>query len=138
MYFLIFLVTFIWGLNGIIDKKALATGHPIEVNFITTFTMIGMAFVYFIAAKYWGIPLQFKFKMNTVFFAMTNGILIPTAYILFLFSISKGSLSTVVTITATYPIVTFLLSIGLLNEPVSFNKIFGIVLVVAGLFIFAK
>lgn len=38
----------------------------------------------------------------------------------------------------SYPIVTFLLSIGLLNEPVSSNKMIGIVLVVTGLFIIAK
>ncbi|MBP1935935.1 putative membrane protein [Paenibacillus sediminis] len=130
------MVTLIWGLNGIIDRQALSTGHPIEVNFVTTLTMIIVVMIYFTTAKLSGIP--FHFYKNTVVFAILNGILIPTAYVIFLFALSRAGLTAVVAITSTYPIITFILAVMLLNEPVSVNKVLGIILVVAGLLIFIK
>ncbi|EXX88899.1 membrane protein [Paenibacillus darwinianus] len=136
LYVIILMVTFIWGINGIIDRQALQTGHPLEVNFITAFTMLIVALVYLMAAKLGGMP--FQFHRNTVLFAMTNGILVPTAYVVFLYALSRGSLTTVVTITATYPIVTFVLAVLLMNEAVSASKVAGMALIVLGLFLFVR
>lgn len=136
LYFIIFVVTLIWGINGIIDRQALSTGHPIEVNFITTLTMITMGLVYLAAAKWWGIP--FHFYKNTVVFAITNGILIPTAYVIFLYALSRGALTTVVTITATYPLITFILAVAFLHEPMTINRVLGIIIIIIGLCIFVN
>ncbi|WP_199615708.1 EamA family transporter [Paenibacillus alkalitolerans] len=136
LYVIIFAVTFIWGINGVIDRQALIKGHPVEINLIVTLTMTVVAFIYFALAKMWGIPMQFSKSSMT--FAVSNGILIPTAYLIYLYALSRGSLTTVVSITATYPIITFLFAVLLLNEPVSFNKIVGIIMVVAGLYIFVR
>lgn len=136
LYVIILIVTFIWGINGLIDRQAITTGHPLEVNFITTFTMFIVASIYLMAAKVGGMP--FHFHRNTILFAMTNGILVPTAYVVFLYALSRGSLTTVVTITASYPLVTFVLAVLLLNETVSPSKVAGMALIVLGLFLFVR
>lgn len=134
LYLIIFIVTCIWGINSIIDRQALSTGHPFEVNFITAITMLTMSVFFLTAGKWIGIP--FHFNKNTVGFAITNGILVPTAYVIFLYALSRGALTTVVTITATYPLITFILAAAILNEPVTLNKVLGILLVAFGLFVF--
>ncbi|GGG13339.1 EamA family transporter [Paenibacillus abyssi] len=136
LYVIILTVTFIWGINGLIDRQALTTGHPLEVNFITTVTMLVVAFIYLLSAKLAGIP--FHFHKNTVIFAMTNGILVPTAYVVFLYALSRGALTTVVTITATYPLITFILAVIFMNEAISINKLTGMALIVIGLYVFVK
>lgn len=136
LYFIIIVVTLIWGVNGILDRKALATGHPLEVNFIGTLAMIAVALVYLAIAKWQHIPLAFH--RSTVLFAALNGVLVPTAYVIFLYALSRGALTTVVTITAAYPIITYILAVLFLNEPVTPSKLAGIVIVVIGMIVFVK
>jgi transporter family protein len=136
LYLVIFIVTLIWGVNGIIDRKALSTGHPIEVNFITTLTMVVMVIFYLSLAKWWGIP--FHFHKNTVLYAMLNGMLIPTSFVIYLYALSRGSLTTVVAITATYPLITYLLAAVLLKEPLTANKIIGVTMTMIGLYFVIK
>lgn len=136
LYFIIIVVTLIWGVNGILDRKALVTGHPLEVNFIGTLAMITVALVYLAIAKWHNIPLSFH--RNTVMFAALNGVLVPTAYVIFLYALSRGALTTVVTITAAYPIVTYILAVIFLNEPITASKLAGIAIVVIGMLIFIK
>jgi transporter family protein len=136
IYFVIFIVTMIWGVNGLIDRKALSTGHPIEVNFITTLTMIVMVIFYLFLAKWWGI--SFHFHKNTVLYAMLNGILIPTSFVIYLYALSRGNFTTVITITATYPLITYILAAVLLKEPFTINKLIGVTMTMTGLYYVIK
>ncbi|UFJ39823.1 DMT family transporter [Brevibacillus humidisoli] len=132
LYLVIFLVTLIWGVNGLIDRKALSTSHPIEVNFITTLTMVAVVFLSFTLARWSGVP--FHFHKNTVLYAVLNGILIPASFIIYLYALSKDNFTTVITITATYPLITCILASILFKEPLTANKFIGLTMTVIGLY----
>ena len=50
-------------------------------------------------------------------------------------SLKTGNVSTVVPVSGSYPFITFILSIVLLGEGFSLEKLMGVALVVAGLWV---
>jgi uncharacterized membrane protein len=135
-YLSLLFTTIVWGLNVIIDKKALKTGHPIEINFITTIVMAMVVTIYFLISKRIGIV--FAFSPQTVFLSVVNGILIPTSLIAYLFALSKGDTKTVVLVTASYPIIAIMIAMFAFNEVVSFHQWFGMMLAIFGIFLVIK
>ncbi|RXT13853.1 EamA family transporter [Ammoniphilus sp. CFH 90114] len=135
-YLSLLFATVVWGLNVIIDKQALRTGHPIEVNFITTMTTALVVCVYFGLAKKNGV--QFTYAPQTVLYSVLNGVLIPTSFVVYLYALSKGEISRVVMATATYPIIAILFAVFAFNESVSLSQWIGIVCTIFGIFLVMK
>lgn len=135
-YLSLLFATVVWGLNVIIDKQALKTGHPIEVNFITTMTTAIVVCIYFSLAKKNG--LHFSYSPQTVLLSVLNGVLIPTSFVVYLHALSKGEISQVVMATATYPIIAILFAMFAFNESVSASQWLGILCTVFGIFLVMK
>ncbi|WP_167577444.1 EamA family transporter [Ammoniphilus sp. YIM 78166] len=135
-YLSLFFATVIWGLNVIIDKQALRTGHPIEVNFITTMTTALVVCVYFMIAKKSGV--QFNYTPQTLAFSVLNGLLIPTSFVAYLYALAKGNVSQVVMITATSPIIAILFAVLAFNESVTLSQWLGIMCTIFGIFLVIK
>lgn len=132
-YLSLLFATVVWGLNPVIDKQALKTGHPIEVNFITTMTMAIVVSLYFALAKKSGV--QFSFSPTTFTFSIINGILIPTSFVAYLFALSQGNLSKVVMTTATYPIIAILFAVFLFKETITLGQWMGIMCTIFGIYL---
>lgn len=132
-YLSLLFATVVWGLNVVIDKQALKTGHPIEVNFITTITMTIVVSIYYALAKKNGVA--FSYTLQTVTLSMLNGLLVPTSFVAYLYALSKGDVSQVVMVTATSPIIAILFAVFAFNETISMAQWMGVMCTIFGIFL---
>ncbi len=121
----------LWGSTPLLEKLALRGAAPLNVLWIRTafITVCGLA-----AATATGqigqvARMEGRTLLFTLLSGLTGGVLGLTAYF---HALQKGHASLVVPLTATYPLVTVVLSILLLGEPVTPVKIAGVILIVAG------
>jgi|GEM_PF-2885286 len=132
-YLSLFFATVVWGMNVIIDKQALKTGHPIEVNFISTMTMAIVVMIYFWLARKSG--MSFSYSPQTISFSILNGILVPTSFVAYLYALSKGDMNKVILVTATSPIIAILFAVFAFNEQINATQWFGILMTILGIFL---
>ena len=128
---LLFFTVLLWGSTPLFEKLALRGAAPLNVLWIrTAFITVCVAAV---AAATGQIGQVARMEGRILFFTLlsglTGGVLGLTAYF---YALQKGHASLVVPLTATYPLVTVLLSVLLLGEPVTPAKIAGVILIVAG------
>ena len=85
------------------------------------------------------IWISFKPQMNPVgtFLAAITGIFGFVGALFFLYAISRGKASIVVTFSALYPLVVILLSRFFLDEPITFKQGIGIALALISMVLFA-
>lgn len=100
--------------------------------------------IYSLLGSALGIPLyvftyresfSFQWQNGWTYLAMLIGIFTSLGAFLFFNAIAQGEASKVVVITSLYPIITTILAFIFLNETISFSKIFGILLCLAGIVI---
>jgi len=65
-------------------------------------------------------------------YGVLAGVMGTLGYIFFILSTEKGKVSIVVPLTATYPVITFLLGVLLLGEKVEMRHVLGTLLAVVG------
>lgn len=124
----------VWGVWGILSKLAARTLDHRQLVFCA---MGGYLLVFLAAAAFgWGRGLT-QAPARGVFLAVAVGIASGVAYIFFYLAVGRGEASRVVTITALYPVVTAVLAVLLLREPVTWTKAAGTLLAVAGLVLLA-
>lgn len=132
-YLSLLFATVVWGINVVIDKQALKTGHPIEVNFITTITMSLVVSIYYVLARKNGVT--FSYTPPTVALSMLNGLLVPTSFVAYLYALSKGNVSQVVMVTATSPIIAILFAVFAFNETITLSQWMGVLCTIFGIFL---
>ncbi len=81
------------------------------------------------------VSMKFKVEMNTkgIIFALATGITGALGSLLFFYALTKGKTSTVVLITALYPLVTIGLSYFLLQETITLKQGMGMVLALSAI-----
>ncbi len=67
-----------------------------------------------------------------VVFGLLAGVMGTLGYVFFILATEKGKVSIVVPLTATYPVITFLLGVLLLGEKVGIKHVVGTLLAVVG------
>lgn len=81
-----------------------------------------------------------NFKLATdgkgLVFALLTGIAYCLGCYLYLIAAGKGKISTVVTVTALYPLITLLLSFIFLHEEINFKQGLGIVFALIAIYLF--
>jgi len=120
----------IWGVWGFLGKLASRTlGHkPLVV-----FSLAGYLVVFLVAvALGWGRG-AFQAGRPGALLAVATGLASGIAYVFFYLAIGRGEASRIVTITALYPVVSFVLAALILREPVTWTKAAGTLLAVGGL-----
>lgn len=132
-YLSLLFATVVWGLNVVIDKQALKTGHPVEVNFITTITMSLVVSLYYVLARKNGVT--FSYTPQTVTLSMLNGLLVPTSFVAYLYALSKGNVSQVVMVTATSPIIAILFAVFAFNETITMSQWMGVLCTIFGIYL---
>ena len=133
---LLFLTVILWGTTPLFEKLALGKGAPVVVLLLrTAFIAACMAGV--VAATGQAgqlVRLDWRTVLFSLLSGLTGGVLGLTVYF---HALRMGQASVVVPITATYPMVTVLLSVLVLGEPITLVKVLGVALIVAGVMLLA-
>jgi transporter family protein len=110
-----------YGLWGLFTK--LSVMH-IDSKSAIVFQSIGSVLISVIVLS----TLDYKLETNLkgVSFAVLTGIVGGIGGLFYLIAVSKGKITTVVTLTALYPLITILLAYWLLKETVSLKQCLGI------------
>lgn len=120
-----------WGFWGILDKKALAYGSPLDVWFgecVWQLLLIGAVLaVYKVRSK----PIELTDK-KAWWYVFLSAVSIAFGRFAFLYALTISSASYVITMTGCYPLIMYFFAIVWLKE--KFNKVrfLGIMLVVGG------
>ncbi len=121
-----------WGAAGIFDKLAMkgidpVSGVLVRMAFITTAVL-----VFCVATGRWREVLSFP--ASTYLYLLVGGLLGGfVGQVAYFVAVKHAPVSQVVPITATYPVIAFLLAVLFLREHVTLAKVGGLVLVIAGL-----
>ena len=123
--------TGLWGLLGFFGKMASRT--------ITSHNLLVVASVGCVVALVLGLILYSKslpFRWNNIhyFYGFLSGFVLIIGLFFFYKALARGEVTSVVVITATYPLVTLILAYLFLKEPLSFQKALGSLLAISGIF----
>jgi len=111
-----------WGLWGVCSKIAANYAKPRQALLFQTVGIVAFALLVLALEK-------FKIAWNAVGFgwAALGGFLAFVGFLTFFAALDQGKASTVVTLSALYPLVTILMSIAFLHEKLSIRQGIGIV-----------
>ncbi len=122
------LALLLWGVWGLFQKLATNQMPPRNVYFFSALGAIAVVLLMLSTSKF-PIPMNFE----GTFFAVLAGVCSSLGGLLFLQAMSRGEAAIVVTFTALYPVVTFVLSLILLHETITLKQGIGIVLALLSL-----
>jgi bacterial/archaeal transporter family protein len=112
-----------WGLWGLLSKLASNYAKPRQALIFQTVGVLAFGLVVLVVEKFkieWSVP-GFSW-------AALGGFLAFVGFLTFFAALEQGKASTVVTLSALYPLVTIVLSITLLHEKLTTRQGVGIVL----------
>jgi transporter family protein len=131
-YALIAGVIVLWGLWGFLGKIGLARRMPPVSMFFVEVTvgfLIGAALLVLLVLR--SQPLPWHQPWNIL--GLLSGVGLAVGLLLYYLLLERAWASVVVPVTATYPIVTVILSFILLGERLTLGQSFGLGLIVVGM-----
>jgi len=133
---LLLLTVVLWGTTPLFEKLALRAAAPLNVLWIRTAFITACVAGAAVATGQIGqvARMEGRTLLFTLLSGLTGGVLGLTAYF---HALQKGQASLVVPLTAAYPLVTLLLSLLVLGEPITPAKALGVVLIVGGVMLLA-
>lgn len=122
-YFYAVMTVVTWGLWGVFSKLASNYTKPRQALLFQTVGVIAFALLVLVLEN-------FKIEWNFAGFswAALGGFFAFVGFLTFFAALEKGSASTVVTLSALYPLVTILISIAFLHERLTTRQGVGIAL----------
>lgn len=126
------LAAFVWGIVPIFEKAGLVRVAPMAGLFYRcTGVLLGLIILILFVVK----PEEIRsVDMRSAFLLVAGGFLASfIAQIFFYNALKGGSVSTVVPLSGSYPLIAFILGVLLLGESFSIPKLIGMLLVVAGI-----
>lgn len=129
-----------WGGAAIFDKLALNSMKGLSsLAAVIIRMMFAVLGVFIIALCMGNVDEVFAIKPITVLYLALSGVFgAVIGQGAYYYATSTGQVSKIVAFTAGYPLVTVLLAIVFLREPLSWDKIVATVMIVAGLVILAS
>jgi transporter family protein len=126
-----FLAILMWGLWGFFGKLALERKMaPISILLAETVISALIAFPVFLVVT--NRPGAQPFQSTLNIYGLLSGAVLAVGLLFYYFALSEARVSIVVPLTATYPIVSVMLSYALLGERPTPAQWVGVVLVVSG------
>jgi len=125
------LTAFLWGLAPVFDKIGLDKASPIVALTIRTLVMtIGIG-TFSLASGTWRdvLALESRSFLFLVLAAVSAGLI---GQLVYYYALKTGEPGKVVPLVATYPLISLLISVIYLREPISTGKVAGAVLIVLG------
>ena len=122
----------VWGVWGLLPKLATNYLSPLSVM---VFGGVGSVLVAVAVLAFQSFRPDIHSK--GVIFAILSGLVGTLGTIPFLYALSKGRASVVVPMTSLYPLVTIILSLLILREPMTLKLGFGILFALMALILFS-
>ncbi len=113
----------VWGIWGVFSKLASAHARPRQMLLFQSVGVIAFALVVLVIEKFKIEPTAAGFSWS-----FAAGFFTFIGFLTFFAALKQGKASTVVTMSALYPVVTILLSIVFLHEKLTLRQSAGIVL----------
>jgi bacterial/archaeal transporter family protein len=130
---LLLISTVLWGFWGIADKFAVTRAHPYSVQFYYSIPyLLFIPLWYFLSRR---SEISGVVDPQAILWSMAASVSSILAVLLFVFALRDKPASIAVAITSIYPIVTLTLALITKSETLSFTKVFGILLIITGVFI---
>ncbi len=127
---LIVVATISWGVWGFALKKAVAHMPPLSAYVVLAATNIALVPLYVLLARAFGTKLDFV--TGGVVWAAAAAFAVGIGSVAMLYAMKTSDASSTVAMTAAYPVVTLLLAVLFLNEPITATRVAGVGLVAAG------
>ena len=121
LYAILTVVT--WGLWGVFSKLASNYAKPRQALLFQTVGVIAFALVVLVMENF-----KIEWHLAGFSWAALGGFFAFIGFLTFFAALEKGSASTVVTLSALYPLVTILISISFLHERLNTRQGVGITL----------
>jgi transporter family protein len=117
----------LWGLLGKLGSRSLSPGQ------LLLLTYTGIVLVYPAVLALYAKGFAMDWSAPDHYYAVASGLVCGLGFPLFYLALRGGDVSKVVVITATYPLVTVLLALWLLHEPLTLKSGLGTALSLAGI-----
>jgi len=116
----------LWGFFGKLAARTLASGTLFLVAALGCIVAFTGCFLYY--AK------QFQVHLDNIdsWYGFLSGFVLIAGLFFFSLALTRGEVTRIVVITAMYPVVTLILAYLILKEPLSLQKVFGVILAVSG------
>ncbi|OQX87532.1 MAG: hypothetical protein B6D55_02955 [Candidatus Omnitrophica bacterium 4484_70.2] len=123
-----------WGVSPLLEKEALKRVGPLNGLFIRNLTIFLFFLFYFFCSGRLKEVANISGK-EVILFAI-SGVLAGFLGMYTYFTLLKTApVSKIVPLVSTYPLITAILGMCILNEEVSLARILGIVLIITGVFL---
>jgi len=123
-----------WGVSPLLEKEALRRVGPLNGLFIRNLTIFLFFLFYFFCSGRLKEVANISGK-EVILFAI-SGVLAGFLGMYTYFTLLKTApVSKIVPLVSTYPLITAILGMCILNEEVSLARILGIVLIITGVFL---
>ncbi len=130
----LFLTTLFWGVAAIFDKLALGKGAPLSGMMVRQFILTGILLLVGVGSGRLAGVLALEWR-SALFFGL-SGICGGIAGLwTYYHALRMGGPSLVVPITATYPLITALLSWAILQESLTIPRMIGTAFIVLGVWL---
>lgn len=130
--FLLFVTMVLWGSTPLLEKLGLKDVDPLTGIFVRSLAITVVLFVIYLITGRLHELTKISFKNFSLFAA--SGIMAGLVAMWTYFYLLKGGMtSKIVPIAASYPLITAVLSILILGEQVTPQRIIGIVLTIVGI-----
>ena len=126
------LALIMWGLWGFFPKLSTNYINPKSalVYEVVGSVIVGVIILFLVCFK----P---EVHPKGIIFALLTGIAATLGTLFFLYAVSRGKASTTVVITALYPLITIMLALLILHEPISLKQGIGMLLALAAIILVA-
>jgi transporter family protein len=125
-----------WGTWAVVEKLAVRHASPMMMQVIGAYAYSAIAPVIFLYMK--GTGQSTSWTVPGIAWTSLACLLATVASFCFQFAIQRSHVHLVVGFTSTYPVLTFLLCWLFLGEPVTWQKLVGIVAIVVGTILMAS
>lgn len=125
----------LWGLWGFLGKSASRSMGPETLLFLGS---MGGVLVFPLYLLVFAGKIRFVWHDFASYLAVAAGMTGSLGALFYYFALSKGEVSRVVFVTASYPLVTVILAWAFLREPITLQKFFGMLFVLAGVYLLGR
>lgn len=122
-WYLYSILTFVlWGFWGVFTKLAVASSKPRHMLLFQAVGILVFALVVLFLLRF-----SVEWSPRGFFFSFLAGLAAFIGFLTFFLALERGKASTVVTLSALYPVVTIVVSIAFLHETLTRTQAVGIV-----------
>ncbi len=116
------LTVLLWGFWGVFTKLAVSSSKPRQMLLFQAVGAIAFAVLVLFLLKF-----TVEWSAKGFVFSFLGGFVAFVGFLTFFLALEQGSVSTVVTLSALYPVVTILFSIAFLGEKLTRTQGLGII-----------